>query len=231
MESGGRLRLEGDAANHLARVLRLKPGDPLLLFNGLGGEYEARLLETGKRHVELEIGPFHDREAESPLSITLVQAVSRGERMDYTLQKAVELGVSRIVPVFSARGMVSLDGERRERRHDHWLKIVAGACEQCGRNRLPELLEARPLCEWLRAPPHGLGLVLDHRTETGFASLPESRAVSLLVGPEGGLESGELAAAESAGYRRVKIGPRVLRTETAPLAALAILQYLWGDLR
>jgi len=224
------IQLGDEAANHVARVLRLREGAPLILFDGAGGEFAAQVVALGRRNVTVKIAEHHVRESESPLEITLVQAVSRGERMDYTIQKAVELGVTRIVPVLSARSVVSLDEERRGRRMEHWRKIIVGACEQCGRNRLPELLDVRPLAAWLQQPAEGLALVLDHRAEHRLGELGAARAVTLLIGPEGGLTAEEVAAAGAAGYRGLRLGPRVLRTETAAVAALSVLQARWGDL-
>ncbi len=227
---GERIQLVDEAANHVARVLRLREGAPLVLFNGTGGEFDASVTAVARREVVVAVHDQRARECESPLSITLVQAVSRGERMDYTIQKAVELGVSRIVPVLSARSVVSLDEERRGRRMEHWRKIIVGACEQCGRNRLPELLDVRPLAAWLQQPAEGLALVLDHRAEHRLREHELAQAVTLLIGPEGGLAAEEVAAAEAVGYGGLRLGPRVLRTETAAVAALSVLQARWGDL-
>jgi 16S rRNA (uracil1498-N3)-methyltransferase len=230
LHAGQCAQLDSEAANHVTRVLRLREGAPLILFDGNGGEFEARIATLGRREVTVELGAHYARDSESPLEITLVQAVSRGERMDYTIQKAVELGVSRIAPVLSARSVVSLDEERRGRRMEHWRKIIVGACEQCGRNRLPELLDVRPLDAWLDQPPEGLALVLDHRAKHRLGELGLAQAVTLLIGPEGGLAVEEVAAAEAAGYGGLRLGPRVLRTETAAVAALSVLQARWGDL-
>jgi 16S rRNA (uracil1498-N3)-methyltransferase len=231
LSSGAQAVLEGDAANHIGRVLRLRANSPLVLFDGSGGEYEAVLASVGKREVVAEVGAYRAVEAESKLELTLIQAISRGERMDFTLQKAVELGVSRIIPVSSTRSVVNLDGDRRERRHDHWLKIIVGACEQSGRNRLPQLLPLRTLSEALAAPMEGLGLVLDPSGKSSLGSLPRANSVTLLVGPEGGLDDAEVAQSLSAGFQGLRLGPRVLRTETAALVALAVLQAGWGDLK
>jgi len=222
--------LHEDAANHVARVLRLKPGAPLILFDGDGGEYDAQLLSVGKRDATVTVGAHRAREAESPLGLTLIQAVSRGDRMDYTLQKAVELGVTRIVPVFSARSVVNLEGERRERRHEHWWKIIVGACEQCGRNRLPALAPLQELATVLESASDGLRLVLDPVGASAVEALPRTHAVTLLVGPEGGLDETELKQARAAGFVGLRLGPRILRTETAAVVALSVLQTRWGDL-
>lgn len=222
--------LEEEAANHVGRVLRLKPGAALRLFNGNGGEFEATVAQVGKREVTVEIGAHLAHEAESPLELTLLQSISRGERMDFTLQKAVELGVTHIVPVFSTRSVVNLEGDRLERRHEHWLKIIVGACEQSGRNRLPHLAPASDLPQALASAPEGLRLVLDPVGAEALSDQPGARAITLLVGPEGGLDERELEQARAAGFRGLRLGPRVLRTETAALVALSVLQARWGDL-
>jgi len=230
LHAGGCATLTDEAANHVARVLRLRAGAPLVLFNGEGGEFDARISALARREVVVEVGDHRPRECESSLGVTLVQAVSRGERMDYTIQKAVELGVRRIVPVLSSRSVVNLDEERRERRLAHWRKVVVGACEQCGRNRLPEVLEPRPLADWLAQSNNGLMLVLDHRGQRSLGEFAPATEVTLLIGPEGGLAPEEVAAAHAAGYEGLRLGPRVLRTETAAVTALSVLQARWGDL-
>jgi len=230
LAAGRELELPAEAANHV-RVLRLPAGNPLTLFNGQGGEFLAELLAVDKRQARVRLIDHLPREAESQLRLTLVQGISKGDRMDYTIQKAVELGVQRIVPVFTERSVVQLDGERLAKREEHWRGVVASACEQCGRNRLPLLLPAVPLA---RAWPHvaeGLGLVLDPGAETGLRDLNLGGVeLSLLVGPEGGLSDAEVAAAKTHGFHGVRLGPRILRTETAGVAALAALQALAGDL-
>ncbi len=220
------ITLDGTAAKHVTRVLRLKPDAELILFNGMGGEYPA-VLETEST---ARLGAWRATECESPLAITLVQGISRAERMDYTIQKAVELGVTRIVPVFAARSVVELRGERLQRRMQHWQGVAIGACEQCGRNRVPALDAAMNLQDWLRfAKTPSLRLVLNHRATTTLGALPRPTNLTLLIGPEGGLDKNELAQAEHAGFIGMRMGPRVLRTETAAAAALAALQTLWGD--
>ncbi len=227
--SEARIILEGAAFNHLTRVLRLRSGAPLLLFNGSGGQYRAVLEAVERRRAVVRVGVFEPREVESALTITLAQGVSRGERMDYTVQKAVELGVSAIQPLLTERSVASLQGVRLDKRLAHWQGVVIGACEQSGRNRPPPLLEPLSLPDWLAEAP--TGLVLDPGAETGLLDLdrPTGR-VTLLVGPEGGLSETELQQARRAGLRGVRLGPRVMRTETAGMAALAALQLLWGDL-
>lgn len=219
------------AAHHVHTVLRLRPGAELTLFDGLGGEYPARLLSAHRKGASVQVGERQAIERESPLDITLVQAISRGERMDYTLQKAVELGVTRIAPVVAERTVVNLRGaERTERRVEHWRRIVIAACEQCGRNRLPEVAEPVDLAAWLARPRPICGLLLALSARNGLPALPQPvPPIVLLAGPEGGFAEHELAAARAVGYRPVSLGPRVLRTETAALAALAALQAIHGD--
>ncbi|MDX1653979.1 MAG: 16S rRNA (uracil(1498)-N(3))-methyltransferase [Candidatus Competibacteraceae bacterium] len=223
--------LEGPALHYLTRVLRLKPGAPLVVFDGRGGEYRAVLTRVERRRARLRLEDFDPREVESPLAVTLAQAVSRGERMDYTLQKAVELGVTAIQPLLTGRSVVNLAGERQARRLEHWQGVVVGACEQSGRNRIPELLAPRELEPWL-GNFQGRGLLLDPEAVGSLAQWPFSQEpLTLLIGPEGGFNPRELAAARGAGFQGVRLGPRVMRTETAGVAALAVLQALWGDLR
>ena len=225
--------LDEGASTHVQRVLRLRPGAALRLFNGRGGEFEAVIEGAGRARARVRVGRHHPRDVESPLAITLAQGISRGERMDLTLQKSVELGVARIAPLVTSHCQVRLEGERLERRHRHWQGVITSACEQCGRTRLPELLPAADLSEWLTAPAEAgtLRIVLDHRAQQGLSGLTlRPRAATLLIGPEGGLEEAEVEAARQAGYLALSLGPRILRTETAGLAALAAIQTLWGDL-
>ena len=224
--------LPPDGAHHVARVLRMRPCDPLVLFNGRGGEYSARIHSIGDSSVTAEIGARRQVERESPLAITLAQGISRGERMDYTIQKTVELGVSRIIPLLTERVSVRLDERRQQKRLDHWRKILIHACEQCGRNRVPELTPVADFTSWIDEPRAGLKLILDPNTQTSFASLDApAGVVTLLVGPEGGLSQHERHRVEAAGYRAVGLGPRVLRSETAAVVAVSALQILFGDLK
>jgi 16S rRNA (uracil1498-N3)-methyltransferase len=225
------LDLPEAAAHHAARVLRLRCGDAVTLFNGMGGEYAACITAIGKHDVTVTIERHDPVERESPLPVTLVQALSSGERMDLTIQKAVELGVSRIVPVESERCVVRLKGERAEKRVAHWQQVAISACEQCGRNRIPEVRMISPLDVWLAAEvSDALRWVLLPGAHTVLRDLPcPQKPVELLVGPEGGLTDAEAEAAQRAGYQPVRLGPRVLRTETAAPALLAALQALWGD--
>lgn len=223
------LELPPAAARHVAQVLRLAAGAALMLFDGTGGEYDAVLESVERRTVRVRVQAHRAVERESALDLTLAQCVSKGERMDYTIQKAVELGVTRIQPVLSARSVVKLDAARWAKKQEHWLGVILSACEQCGRNRVPELAPAVPLSEWL-ASSSGLRLVLVPTAQAGLRTLVPTSVVSLLVGPEGGLSEGEIAQAQAAGCTAVHLGPRVLRTETAGVATLAALQALWGDL-
>ncbi len=228
---GATVALDDNAFNHAVRVLRLKPGAALILFNGEGGAFAATLVEVGKRDAWARVTAALPHEVESPLQVVLAQGISRGEKMDYTLQKAVELGVAAIQPVFAERGGIDVTGERLARKVRHWRGIVVGACEQCGRNRLPELREPLTLADWLARPAvPGLRLLLDPAAERGLRGLePPTDAVTLLIGPEGGLSPAEIAQARKAGFTSVRLGPRTLRTETAGVAALAAVQALWGD--
>ncbi|HET7921400.1 MAG TPA: 16S rRNA (uracil(1498)-N(3))-methyltransferase [Gammaproteobacteria bacterium] len=229
---GKLLELEAAASKHLLTVLRLKPGAPLVLFNGDGREYDAELQAGAKRRAHAKIGAQRPARTESPIALTLVQGISRGERMDYTLQKAVELGVSEIVPVATERSMVKLDADNVARKLAHWQSIVIGACEQSGRLRVPDIAAPVTLAARLKTAPAGLGLLLDPAAESSLRMLarPVAQHVTLLVGPEGGLSETERLAARRAGFQGVRLGPRVLRTETAALVALSVLQSLWGDL-
>lgn len=228
---GATVALDDNAFNHAVKVLRLKPGAALILFDGEGGAFAATLAEVGKRDAWARVNEALSGDAESPLRVVLAQGVSRGDKMDYTLQKAVELGVAAVQPLVTERGGIDLSGERLARKVRHWRGIIIGACEQCGRNRLPELREPLPLLEWLRRPVEfGLPLLLDPMAERGLRGLePPERAVTLLSGAEGGLSPAEIAQSRAAGFVGVRLGPRVLRTETAGIAALAAVQTLWGD--
>jgi 16S rRNA (uracil1498-N3)-methyltransferase len=221
------VELSESAVRHLGRVLRLSAGAGFTLFDGSGREWPATLTAGGYR-ARTGRGTVVDRE--SPLELTLVQGISRGERMDWTIQKAVELGVVAIVPVFTERSSVKLTTERRARRVEHWHGVIIAACEQSGRTRLPGLAEPCELADWLRTSK-GPACVLDPEAETRLAELePPRPTLALLAGPEGGLTPEEIAAAHAAECTPVRLGPRVLRTETAGIAALAALQALHGDL-
>jgi 16S rRNA (uracil1498-N3)-methyltransferase len=231
LAAGGRVDLPAAAAHHAARVLRLKRGDEVLLFNGDGGEFAAHIEHLDARAVGVRIVAWRDVERESPLRVTLIQGLAAGERMDYTIRKAVELGVAAVQPVTTKRSVVRLDAGRAEKRAAHWRQIAIAACEQCGRNRVPEVLPLLDLGPWLSLPPTAalrLLLAPDAAGALGAMGRPAG-GIALLVGPEGGLAPEEAAAALRAGFTAVRLGPRILRTETAALAALAALNALWGD--
>lgn len=233
LASGAETMLPTAGAYHVARVLRMREGAPLSVFDGAGAEFLAEITRVDGDRVSVRIGQPMATTTESPLRITLVQGVSRSERMDWTLQKATELGVAAIAPVLSARSVVRLDEKQTERKQSHWRGIVIGACEQCGRAKLPSVASPVTLRNYLaNTRKEGLRLVLSPSAPgslAGLASLPTK--VELLIGPEGGLDDDELTMANKAGFTPVRLGPRVLRTETAAVAALSVLQALWGDLR
>lgn len=226
------LQLSDDAHHYVSRVLRLKQGDPLVLFNGDGYDYRSELIRLDRRAAEIRINSRQAVENESPLHIHLVQSISRGERMDYTLRKAVELGVREITPVVSAHTVVHLKQERLQQRQQHWQSIIVSACEQSGRARLPELHAALPLDDWLSQASPGSRLVLDPAADCGLSGLELDGAapVCLLVGPEGGFSEEEVTRAITHGCRSIRLGPRTLRTETAGPAAIALLQGRFGDM-
>ena len=231
LESGVTVVLPEDRLHYLTRVLRLEPDGELVVFNGQGGYYPAQLIRDNRSHYQLQLGIRQEEERESPLIVHLALGLSRGERMDFALQKATELGVASFYPLITERSVVNIQGDRLERRMAHWQGIVSGACEQCGRNRLPLLHPLQTLARFLDTPAPGIGLLLDPREGTALKDLtPSAEPITLLVGPEGGLAPQERDSARCAGFRGLRLGPRVLRTETAPLAALAALQALWGDM-
>lgn len=223
---GQQVSLPRAARQHMERVLRLKPGHPVIAFNGQGGQFAAELCEGG----ELRLLAFEPNDRESPLPVRLIQGISKGERMDVTLQKATELGVTRISPVTTRRCVVRLDEERAERRLERWSSILQSACEQCGRNRLPRLDEPARLESVLTEPKgQAMRIVLAPEGAASLKALDRPAALEVLIGPEGGLSDEEIAMAIQCGFTPVRMGPRILRTETAGLALLAAAQTLWGD--
>jgi len=232
LSPGAHVELPEPVARHAVRVLRLPPGAPMVLFDGRGGEYPAHIERIERDRVYAELAEWRDIERESRLNITLVQALQAGDKMDFTIQKAVELGVRDIVPVESRRSVLRLAGERAGKRVAHWQGVVASACEQCGRNQVPLVASLEKLENWLARPSNGcLRLMLAPDADQTLASIPPAGAIQLLIGSEGGLDPHEVIAATQAGFRAVRMGQRILRTETAGLAALAALQALWGDFR
>jgi 16S rRNA (uracil1498-N3)-methyltransferase len=233
LSEGAGVDLPEVAIAHLVRVLRLGPGDRVHLFNGDGHDYEAVLESAGKREARARVLARIAVDSESPLRITLAQGIARGEKMDLILQKATELGVARIAPVVTERTEVKLDGERADKRGAHWRGVLASACEQSGRARLPELLPPAPLGHFLAGESSARRLVLDPAAGQSLAqlALAPGESLCLLVGPEGGLSERDLAAARAAGFGGLRLGPRILRTETAALAAISGLNALYGDWR
>ncbi|HEY6864858.1 MAG TPA: 16S rRNA (uracil(1498)-N(3))-methyltransferase [Burkholderiales bacterium] len=229
LASGAEVELPERAARHVA-VLRLARGDAITLFDGSGGQFAAEVTRVSRDSAHARIGRKDPIERESPLSVTLAQCVSAGDRMDLAVQKATELGVRRIVPLASERSIVRLSSERADRRLAHWRGIVTAACEQSGRNSVPEVLPITDLDAFLAQADAGeLRLVPSPDADRRLKAFPPARAVVLLVGPEGGLSAAERERARAKGYAAVRFGPRVLRTETAPLAVIAAMQVLWGD--
>lgn len=233
LDIGAEIKLPAQAGEHLARVLRLERGHPIVLFNGNGREFQAEISELTKRTVSARILAEQDAtNRESPLQMTLAQGVARGEKMDLILQKATELGVTRIVPLITGRTEVKLDAERTARRLAHWQAVIAGACEQCGRVRLPTLEAPVRLAAWAAGldSTAGLRLALDPRGNVTPRSLPEFDSATLVVGPEGGLSEQDLSMLDQADFLGLRLGPRILRTETAGLAAITALQAIHGDI-
>lgn len=224
--------LAAQTAQRFSHVLRLKPGHSLTLFNGTGGEYQAKLLELDRRQVKVQTGSFRDVCREAPVQVHLGHGLARGERMDYAVQKAVELGVAGITPILTERSVIKLSGERLEQRLSHWQGVVVSACEQCGRNRIPEVKPPLALDAWLEtAGQQSLKVVLSPGAGQGFSDIERRHdSVALLIGPEGGLSDAELAVARASEFVAISLGPRTLRTETAVVAALSALQSRWGDL-
>lgn len=224
----GRLELPEAQAHYIGRVLRLSAGDAVQLFDGSGQEFIGELAEVGKKNVQVELREQCAGQAESPLRIHLGQGLSRGERMDWAIQKATELGVAEITPIVSERCEVRLKDERADKRLAHWRQIAISACEQCGRSLLPAIHPPILLGDWLERTRAELKLVL-HPIAEPLASHARPGSLAFLIGPEGGLSEAEVNAARRTGYQAARLGPRVLRTETAPVVALSVAQQLWGD--
>lgn len=228
------VELDESATHHLARVLRIKVNDSVIVFNGEGGEYQGIITHLLKKRITVQLNHFVAREAESPLDLVLMQGISRGDKMDYTIQKAVELGVKKIIPLLTERCTVKLDDEKREKRWQHWRTIIINACEQCGRTSIPELVKPidfnngflQEECAAMEC--YVLSPVAEAKLKKSHDRLPKQ--VMLLVGPEGGLTDAEMAIAREAGFKPLNLGPRILRTETAAVAALTVFQCLWGDM-
>lgn len=229
---GAHVQLPDKVAHHIA-VLRLEVGEQVVLFNGEGGEYLAVLTEIGKKRVQAQVKTFSPREAELPYALTLAQALPEGTKMDWVLEKAVELGASAVVPLAAQRCVVRLSTERAARKCEHWQAIIAAASEQCGRNRLARLCEPAALEDWVRQQNLHTRILFSPRAEqslSDWARHHPPQALSLLVGPEGGLSPQEEQLALDHGMLPLSLGARVLRTETAGLAAIAALNGVWGEL-
>lgn len=225
-----RVHLDQQATEHVVKVLRLRKGAALVLFDGRGGLYHGVLEQAGRHDAVVSIHEFEDVSVESHLPLTLAQSISKGDRMDYTIQKAVELGVTRIVPLITERTVVHLSGERLERRLQHWRSVMIHACQQCGRNILPLLESVSTLHEFIENS-EGVRLVLNHRATQSLKDVnPGQDAVTLLIGPEGGLCREEVEEAQAHGFIGIRMGPRIMRTETAAVAAIGAIQTLWGDM-
>jgi 16S rRNA (uracil1498-N3)-methyltransferase len=223
------LALSESQSHYLSKVLRMQAGRELILFNGEGGEYSAEISAVHKKHVDVSVKEFSTENRQSHLQLELAIGVSRGERMDWVLQKATELGATKITPLITERTEVKLSGERADKKMEHWQQILISACEQCQRNLLPELSEPRNFSEWIDECNAELKFVLHHRDNKGLPQNTSTQSVALLIGPEGGLDDDEIAQAITQKFSPLTLGPRVLRTETAPVAAISLVQYLWGD--
>lgn len=233
LQAGQTVTLDDSAAHHVGRVLRMQPGHPLVLFNGDGANYAAELEDVSKKHVSARVLTREESHCEPRLNILLGQVISKGDRMDYAVQKSTELGVTTIVPLTSERCDVRLKGDREEKRIRHWQQVAVSAAEQCGRATVPTIAPLASLSDWFgQSQGCDLRLVLHHRTEQALDELaPPEHGIALLIGPEGGLSEQEIASAREHGFRPAALGPRVLRTETAPVAVITLCQWLWGDFR
>lgn len=231
LNAGSRIELDDDAAHYVRSVLRLRQDQSIVLFNGLGGEYLGRFSEVSRKCVRVEIERYLERDVESPLTVILGMGISRGDRMDWAVQKAVELGVAQLTPLFTERCVTKLSGEKQLQRLRHWRQIVLHAAEQSGRTRPPVVDEIVEFTDWL-GRQQGLRLFLDPCANQTLADCqPQDMRVTLLSGPEGGFSDAERQAAKAAGFIPVRMGARILRTETAVLSALSAVQMLWGDFR
>lgn len=232
--NGADIELDGEAVRYLGKVLRAKVGDPLQLFDGSGPEHDATIVSISRRAITLNVGATRPGATESPLKLHLVQGISRGERMDLVVQKATELGVKRITPVQTEFGVVKFDAERATKRREHWQKVAISACEQSGRTRVPLIDPPLSLNAWFgeRTANVDTDLVLLPGAHQPLRSVPTpTTKVCLLIGPEGGFSQREIEDAAASGFKAVSLGPRILRTETAAIAALTVAQSTWGDLR
>ncbi|GAA3927057.1 16S rRNA (uracil(1498)-N(3))-methyltransferase [Litoribacillus peritrichatus] len=225
------LMLDAELSHYLGRVLRMKAGQQLYMFDGQGYEVLAEIEEfETKSCVRVAVVDVVENDKESPIYIHLGQSISKGDRMEFTIQKSVELGISEITPIFAERSEVKLKGERLQKKVDHWQSIAASACEQCGRSVVPKVNPPVSLEQWLRLRQEPVRITLHHRATADLRTLEKPLTAALLIGPEGGLSETEIKISEESGFKSITIGPRVLRTETASLTVLSLMQYQWGDL-
>ncbi|MCR8922150.1 16S rRNA (uracil(1498)-N(3))-methyltransferase [Dasania sp. GY-MA-18] len=228
--TGQTVELEAQASHHLSKVLRMQNDAALILFNNQGGEFDANIVSLSKKSVSVIIGEHRSDNRQSPLPVHLGIAMSKGDRMDWVMQKATELGATEITPLYTERTELKLKADRAEKKHSHWQNIIISACEQCQRNLLPQLHAPTPLLDWLNNSQAEKKLVLHHRNTKKLNPADSPNSAAILIGPEGGLSDHEIEQALAQGFNALSLGPRVLRTETAPLAALTLLQSLWGDI-
>lgn len=226
----GKLQLEEKASHHLSRVLRAEIGDEITVFNGEGGEYQAVIRAITKKNVEVELLKYSERTVESRAHLILAQGIARGEKMDFVMQKAVELGVNEIYPLITERCNVRLDKEREQKRMDHWRAVVISACEQSGRTMIPVVHEPMLLADWVAAIQADMKFILLPEAKQKLSEAKTAKNIAILIGPEGGLSEQEINLAVKHQFMPLNLGPRVLRTETAALAALTVIQYAHGDL-
>jgi 16S rRNA (uracil1498-N3)-methyltransferase len=224
------IELEQQASHHLGKVLRAKVGDDVLLFNGAGGEFLGRIISIAKQAVAVELHLFIDSDNESPLSIHLGICISKGDRMDFVVQKATELGVSEITPLIGERSQTKRNKEALAKKLRHWRQIVISACEQSGRNFVPQVNEVQNSADWITHCESEVKLILDPFCDSATHSNRQTKTIALAIGPEGGFSDQEIGQAEVCGFNGLKLGPRILRTETAPIAAIALCQAKWGDI-
>lgn len=232
LEIGSTIQLDPYATHHVSRVLRAGVDDTVIIFNGEGGEYQGTIEEISKKTVTVTLHHFHSQDNESSLQLYLAQGISRGEKMDFTIQKAVELGVKKIFPLITERCNVKLDEERAAKRLQHWSSVIISACEQSGRNLVPEIAVPQTLQHFLSntRADHRFVLAPGSQGKLSELSIKKTSSVILLIGPEGGLTEAEIALAEQNNYSLLTLGPRILRTETAGITALSVLQFYAGDL-
>jgi 16S rRNA (uracil1498-N3)-methyltransferase len=231
LQAGQIAELDERAAHYIGQVLRMRAGRELILFNGDGNAYAANIIDAGKKQLRCQLDQaMQTTQTPSPLKIELGIAISKGDRFDWVIQKATELGVTKISPVFSERVDVKLSGERLEKKQRHWQQIMISACEQCGRNELVDITQASPLAQWSQQAEGEVKLVLCPAQGELISQNIQPKSLALLVGPEGGLSDQEIARCLENDFHALQLGPRILRTETAPIAAISIVQYRWGDM-